>query len=103
VTNISEKNRVLEYEGTLVQQVNPIFLDPIPSGPFDYRAHFFAPKKNLFGAMVSTFWFNVMIIWIMSIFLYITLYFELLKKLVNTFDKMPGKMNLPKVALPKTK
>ncbi|HEY0655012.1 MAG TPA: ATP-binding cassette domain-containing protein [Chryseosolibacter sp.] len=103
VTNISEKNRVLEYEGTLVQQLNPIFLDPIPSGPFDYRAHFFAPKKNLLGAMVSTYWFNVMVIWIMSIFLYVTLYFELLKKFVNSFDKVPGKMNLPKVTLPKTK
>ncbi|HEY0739846.1 MAG TPA: ABC transporter permease, partial [Chryseosolibacter sp.] len=103
VTNIAEKDRVIEYEGTLVQQINPVFLDPIPVNPVDYRAHFFAPKKNLFGAMVSTYWFNVMIIWIMSIFLYITLYFELLKKLVNSFDKVPGKMNLPKVALPKTK
>lgn len=103
VTNIAEKNRVIEYQGSLVQQINPIFLEPIPSGPLDYRAHFFAPKKNLFGAMVSTYWFNVMVIWIMSIFLYITLYFEWLKKFINSFDKMPGKMNLPKVALPKTK
>jgi ABC-type multidrug transport system ATPase subunit len=103
VTNIAEKDRVIEYQGSLVQQINPIFQEPIPSGPLDYRAHFFAPKKNLFGAMVSTYWFNVMVIWIMSIFLYITLYFELLKKFINSFDKMPGKMNLPKVALPKTK
>jgi ABC transport system ATP-binding/permease protein len=103
VTNIAEKNRVIEYQGSLVQQINPIFQEPIPGGPLDYRAHFFAPKKNLFGAMVSTYWFNVMVIWIMSIFLYITLYFEWLKKFINSFDKMPGKMNLPKVALPKTK
>jgi hypothetical protein len=103
VTNIAEKNRVIEYQGSLVQQINPIFQEPNPSGPLDYRAHFFAPKKNLFGAMVSTFWFNVMVIWIMSIFLYITLYFELLKKFINSFDKMPGKMNLPKVTQPKTK
>ncbi len=103
VTNIAEKDRVIEYDGSLVQQINPVFLDPIPSGPLDYRAHFFAPRKNLFGALVNTYWFNVMIIWIMCVVLYVTLYFELLKKLVNSFDKVPGKMNLPKVTLPKTK
>jgi ABC transport system ATP-binding/permease protein len=103
VTNVSEKNRVIEHDGTLVQQINPIFLDPIPSGPLDYRAHFFAPKKNLLGSMVSTYWFNVLVIWLMAAFLYLTLYFELLKKLVNSFDNMPGKMNMPKVNLSKNK
>ncbi len=103
VTNISEKNRVIEHEGRLVQQINPVYLDPMPSGPFDYRAHFFAPNKNLLGTLVSTYWFNVLVIWIMAVFLYVTLYFELLKKLVNSFEKMPGKMNLPKVQMQKTK
>jgi ABC transport system ATP-binding/permease protein len=103
VTNVSEKNRIIEYNGQLVQQINPIFLDPQPSSVLDYRAHFFAPKKNLFGAVVSTFWFNVLVIWIMTLFLYITLYFELLRRLVDSFGKMPGKVNLPKVGLPKKK
>jgi ABC-type multidrug transport system ATPase subunit len=103
VTNVSEKERIIEYDGQLVQQINPIFLDPQPSGPFDYRAHFFAPKKNLFGSMVSTFWFNVLIIWIMTFVLYLTLYFELLKKLVESFDRIPGKINLPKVSFSKKK
>ena len=100
VTNVSEKERIIEYEGQLVQQINPIYLDPKPNGPLDYRAHFFAPKKNLFGTPVSTFWFNILVIWIMTLVLYITLYFELLKKLVNSFEKMSGKMNL---GLPKKK
>jgi hypothetical protein len=43
----------------------------------------------------------VLVIWIMTLFLYATLYFEVLKKLVNSFDKVPGKVSLPKVALPK--
>jgi ABC transport system ATP-binding/permease protein len=103
VTNISEKDRVLEYDGMLVQQVNPIFLDPMPSGPFDYRAHFFAPHKNLFGAPVSTYWFNVMVIWLMTAFLYVTLYFELVKKLVSSFDSIPGKKKALKIPIAKTK
>ncbi|MEX1240370.1 MAG: ATP-binding cassette domain-containing protein [Cyclobacteriaceae bacterium] len=82
LTNSSEKNRIIEYNGQLVQQVNPVFLDPEPAHVLDYRAHFFAPQKNLLGTMVSTYWFNVLVLWIMTLFLYGTLYVELLKKIV---------------------
>jgi hypothetical protein len=103
VKNASEKDRIVEYKGQLIQQINPIFLDPKPKGPLDYRAHFFAPQKNLLGATVSTFLFNNLVIWIMTVLLYITLYFELLRKLIASFDKLPGKMSLNKSTLPKKK
>ncbi|MBA4058777.1 MAG: ABC transporter, partial [Marivirga sp.] len=96
VKNVSEKERIIEHDGQLFQQINPIFLDPKPNGLLDYRAHFFAPQKNLFGAPVSTFLFNNIIIWIMTVMLYITLYFELLRKLINSFDGLPPKINLSK-------
>ena len=89
VKNVSEKDRIIEYQGRLYQQINPIFVDPKPNGPLDYRAHFFAPQKNLLGSMVSTFLFNNLVVWIMSILLYVTLYFELLRKLVTSFEHMP--------------
>lgn len=101
VRNISVKDRIIEYEGELIQQVNPIFLDPKTDNPINYRTHFFAPNKNLFGAPVSTYWFNVMVIWLMTLMLYGTLYFELLRKLVNSFEKVPGKVNRTKGNLPK--
>ncbi len=94
VKNVSEKERIIEYQGRLYQQINPIFVDPKPKGPMDYRAHFFAPQKNLLGSMVSTFLFNNLVIWVMTVILYGTLYFELLRKLVNSFE-MPGKLSLP--------
>lgn len=103
VKNVSEKERIIEYEGQLLQQINPIFMDPKPTGPLDYRAHFFAPEKNLFGTMASTFLFNNIIIWIMTVLLYITLYFELLRKLINSFDGLGDKINLTKASLPKKK
>jgi hypothetical protein len=87
----------------LFQQINPIFLDPKPKGPLDYRAHCFSPQKNLFGTMVSTFLFNNIIIWVMTLILYITLYFELLRKLINSFDSIPSRLNLGKPAQPKKK
>ncbi|HEU5292572.1 MAG TPA: ATP-binding cassette domain-containing protein, partial [Cyclobacteriaceae bacterium] len=98
VKNVSTKNRLLEHDGELVQQINPIFADPKPKGPLDYRAQFFSPTKNLFGIRVDTFIFNILVIWVASLLFYITLYFELLRKLINSF----GQVNIPtQVALPR--
>ncbi len=88
VKNVKEKNRIVEYNGKLIQQINPVFVDPKPSGPLDYRAHFFAPRKNLFGSLVETYSFNLLVIWLMAAFCYGTLYFEVFRKLVESLGKI---------------
>lgn len=88
VTNINTSDRIIEYNGDLIQQINPIYNEPKENGFFSYRTHFFAPEKQFLGATFSTFWFNMLVIWLMSVFFYITLYFEWLKKLVNWFSNM---------------
>jgi hypothetical protein len=85
VTRVSEKKRIVEHEGRLIQQVDPVFQDPTPAHALDYRAHFFAPQKNLLGNDVSTYWFNVMVIWLMTLLLYATLYTGILRRAVNLF------------------
>ncbi len=94
VMNVSEKERIAEFGGELIQQIHPVFVDPDTEDPLNYRAHFFAPTKNLFGAPIDTYWFNILMIWIMTAVLYITLYFEVLKKLVNS--KLPAGMRRQK-------
>lgn len=89
-----EKNKILRYKGELVQQSDPIYRDPIPNHRFDYRSHFLAPRKHFLGKYFDTFWFNICFIWIMTTILYITLYFESLKKLIEFFGKI--KLPLPK-------
>ncbi|MCG8476384.1 MAG: ATP-binding cassette domain-containing protein [Cytophagales bacterium] len=82
--NISVKERVLLYEGKLVQQIDPIFNEPyLPSNFLDYRAHFFAPKKAFLGRLWETYGFNLCVIWFMTVVLFFVLYFEILKKLVT--------------------
>ena len=92
VKNINTKERLMEYKGQLIQQINPIFQDPKPSGALDYRTAFFFPEKNFLGLTISTYIFNILVIWLMSIALYLTLYFELLRKLIASFEKV----NIPK-------
>ncbi|PKP39269.1 MAG: ABC transporter [Bacteroidetes bacterium HGW-Bacteroidetes-15] len=91
VMKIFEKNKILRYKGELVQQYDPIYRDPIPNHRFDFRSHFLAPRKHFLGNYYDTFWFNICFMWIMTAILYITLYFESLKKLIEFF----GKFKLP--------
>jgi ABC-type multidrug transport system ATPase subunit len=77
--------KCLEKDGMLIQRTDPIFLDP--DNNFG-RAHFFAPQKKLFGNLYQTFWFNLCVIWSMSLFMMITLYFDLLKKLLDGMGKL---------------
>ncbi len=105
VKNVSVKTRILEHNGELVQQINPIFADPKPKGILDYRAQFFAPTKNFLGLQMDTYYFNILIIWFVSVLFYITLYFELLRKLINSFSQVnfTNKMTLPKMNFKKKK
>jgi hypothetical protein len=92
VKNVNTKSRLLEYDGKLIQQINPVFQEPTPAHLLDYRTSFFFPEKNLLGATVSTYWFNMLVIWSMTLILYLLLYFEVLKKVIDSF----GKVSIPK-------
>ncbi|MCB0401686.1 MAG: ATP-binding cassette domain-containing protein [Flavobacteriales bacterium] len=76
-------NKILELDGHLIQKADPIYLSPK-----GFRAHFYAPEKRVFGKYYDTFWVNIIVIWGMSIFLAITLYFDLLKKLIEGSGKL---------------
>jgi hypothetical protein len=81
-------DKCLEKDGKLIQRTNPIFL--YPDNNFG-RAHFFAPYKRFFGRLYSTFGFNLCVIWLMSLIMVFTLYFDVLKRLLdrigNFFDR----------------
>ncbi len=82
--NSRDEHRIIENEGYLIQKINPIYLDPKPPKiPIDFRAHFYAPRKYFLGRYYNTFNFNIGVLWGMTIFLFIALYFDLLKKLLN--------------------
>ncbi len=92
VRNLTVKNRIIEFDGKLLQIIDPVFNEPKnPANLIDYRTHFFAPKKHFLGIYFDTYWFNVSVIWLMTILLYIALYFEWLKKLIGAFEGLGNK------------
>ena len=86
VTNHNELKLIIEQDEHFIQHTDPVFLDPTDSNWG--RAHFFAPHKKIFGTYYDTFWVNLAVIWSMSIVLAVTLYFDLLKKLLNFIEEI---------------
>jgi ABC-type multidrug transport system ATPase subunit len=87
--NSSEVERVVEYNGQLYQKIDPIFQDP--DNKF-LRAHFYAPRKQIFGTYYDTYWINVIVIWLMTLFFYATLYFKALKRFLDFLERMSEKL-----------
>ncbi|MCU0438353.1 MAG: ATP-binding cassette domain-containing protein [Raineya sp.] len=100
VRNANIRDKVLEYRGGFLQQIDPIFQDPLlPANALDYRTQFLAPNKHLFGMRFGTYYFNITVMWVMSIILYFTLYYETFKKAFNISltSLLPKKNNKSKV------
>lgn len=92
VKNNKEANRIVEKDGYLIQKIDPIYEDPqFVEHIFDIRSHFFSPRKFFINDYYDTFWINIGVIWLMSILLYIALYFEWLKKALNFFENFFGR------------
>ena len=88
VTNKNTKNRVIVYKGQLIQKIDPIYLDP--SQKF-IKAQFYAPRKQLFGHFIHTFWINIIVIWVMTILSFLVLRYRLLKRGLDQMELWTGK------------
>ncbi|HYG53027.1 MAG TPA: hypothetical protein VD905_19140, partial [Flavobacteriales bacterium] len=86
VTNYAEFDYTVEENGHLVQKKELIYRDPYDKGFFG--AHFYAPRKRLFGTYIDTYWANAIVVWAMTLILCITLYFDALKRLLEAFGKI---------------
>ncbi len=71
LTNKNELCRILETkDNKLIRFIEPIFF---VSKSKIGRSHLYAPSKRLGNTTIDTYWFNFLVLWIMSIILYILL------------------------------
>lgn len=95
-TNKTDLTKLVDVNGHFIQKSDPIYLDPYDKGFFG--AHFYAPRKRIFGVYVGTFAANVIVIWLMCLILTITLYFDALKKMLDGAEKLFSKLSFKKKA-----
>ncbi len=96
VKNVEESHRIIEKGGKFVQKVYPIYKDPDPDHIVDFDAQFYMPRKHFLNQNMDTFTFNLSVIWLMTFVLAITLYYEVLLKIIdglgNLSNPIPKRM-----------
>jgi hypothetical protein len=68
-----------------VQKYNPGFMKA--TSKFG-RAHFYAPSKMIGNNEIDTYRFNLLVLWLVTLFLYIILYFKLIQKAITFFGTL---------------
>ena len=71
---------VTEWNNHLVRKIAPVY--QVPRSRIA-RAHMFAPVKRVGSLTIDTYWFNLLVIWLLTIAFYIILLYDLLRKFVN--------------------
>ena len=71
---------LVEWNDHLVRKFAPVY--QVPRSRIA-RAQLFAPEKRLGSLYVDTYWFNFVIIWLLSLVFYLTLVYDLLSKVVS--------------------
>ena len=88
VLNRMSSDKIYDAGDRFIQKADPVYMYP---GSKLGRAHFFSPFKQVGNLRISTLLFNIAMIWLMIMFLFVTLYFDLLRKFISALERL----NLP--------
>lgn len=87
VRNMTATDRIVEYDGKLIQKIYPIYMNEHrPMHFFDFSANLYQPTKHFAGFYIDTLYFNILVIWSMTLLLYVTLYFDVLKRVIRLLE-----------------
>ena len=85
VLNRMTISKIYDTGKKIIQKADPVFMAP---GSKCGRAHFFAPFKLLGKLRISTLIFNMAAIWIMIAGLFVTLYYNILKRFIMWLESL---------------
>lgn len=88
VKNTTDPHRIIEKNGRLIQKVFPIFKDPDPDHLVDFDAQFYMARKHFLNKNLDTLYFNVGVIWSMTVVLAFLLYFKILRRILESADRL---------------
>lgn len=84
VQNSTTKKKYFVENSMVYQNYDHIFLRDHLNSDYKVKGSFmFVPVKSLLGNQLSTFWYNIIIIWIFNIVLFLALYFDALKRIMS--------------------
>jgi hypothetical protein len=85
VLNRTSSNKIYNAGDRFIQKADPVYMFP---GSKWGRAHFYSPYKQIGNIKINTLLFNILIIWIMIISLFVALYYNLLKRFISLLESL---------------
>ncbi len=85
VLNWMSKEKSIELPHKIIQKYEPAYMMPLSKYG---RAQFYSPFKRVGNVYIDTFWFNIIILWLVTLILYVALYYNLLRKLISLIEKI---------------
>lgn len=79
------KDQSIETDTRIIQKYEPGYMMPLSRTG---RSHFYAPYKRIGNLTIDTFWFNLLVLWTVTLALYIALYYNLLQKLIGFLENI---------------
>lgn len=89
VTNSLEKEKI-EIDScnfSFIQIIDPIFQEPDSDSFLGLRTHMYSLNKNVYNVLISSYAYNLIVIWIINIIGFILLYFDVFKKMFSVSIK----------------
>jgi len=80
VLNKTVLDKVVEKDGRMIRKDRPAYMKPTSRMG---KAHLYAPNKQIGRFEYDTLWYNIAVIWLYTLLLYLTLRTDLLRKVVN--------------------
>jgi ABC-type multidrug transport system ATPase subunit len=75
----------IKIDNRFVRKRELIYMEPLSKFG---RAHFYAPVKKLGGLTIDTYLFNFLFIWVTALLFYLTLVFDILRRIVTWAEKI---------------
>ncbi len=88
--NRNELQKIVWREGQLLRKMEPVYMYPLKSNG---RSHFYASVKKVGSVYIPTPLFNILVLWLMTILLYLTLSFRFLRKTLDFLGQLRGSIN----------
>jgi hypothetical protein len=88
VLNRADLHKIVNQGGQLIRKMEPVYMYPSLNNG---RAHFYASVKKVGKINISTFLFNNLAIWLMTIILYFTLRYSILRRSIDFFGDLRRK------------
>jgi ABC-type multidrug transport system ATPase subunit len=85
VLDLDNPDKIVRTPQKYIQKSDPGYMKAVSKTG---RAHFYAPYKRIGNLVIDTYWFNILVIWLVSVLLYLALYFDLLKKMINWIENL---------------